>query len=44
MFNMADHLHFRVKYNADVSASRTWHYVAVANFDHGDVVVRSIVA
>ena len=30
-------------FNADVSASRTWRYVAVANCYHGDVVVRSIV-
>ena len=44
MFYMADHGYFCVKYNADVSASRTWRYVAAVDFDHDDGVVRFSVA
>ena len=41
---VTDHRHFRVEYSTNVSGSRTWRYVTVADFDHGDVMFRLIMS
>ena len=41
---VTDHRHFRGKYNTNVSGSKTWRYVTVADFDHGDIMFRLIVS